>query len=51
MVDRNLWKEWMVFVIKRTGSARKLSAELEKAMKEYMDKHSEKEGKEEKALR
>ena len=39
IIDRDLWKEWTIFVIKKTGSARKLSEELEKAIKEYMQKH------------
>jgi len=38
-VDEALWKEWIGFVVKKTGSARKLSEELEKAMREYMRKH------------
>ena len=38
-VDEALWKEWIRFVVKKTGSARKLSEELEKAMREYMRKH------------
>lgn len=39
-VDPELWKEWNMFVIEKTGSARKLSDELEKALKEYMKKKS-----------
>jgi len=39
VIDRDLWKEWTIFVIEKTGSARKLSEELEKAIKEYMQKH------------
>jgi len=38
-IDSDLWKEWTLFVVKKTGSARKLSEELEKALKEYMQKH------------
>ncbi|MEM2045543.1 MAG: hypothetical protein QXO20_05125 [Candidatus Bathyarchaeia archaeon] len=38
-VDSELWKEWTLFVVKKTGSTRKLSEELEKAIKEYMDRH------------
>ncbi|MEM0358026.1 MAG: hypothetical protein QXL77_06610 [Candidatus Bathyarchaeia archaeon] len=38
-IDSELWKEWTIFVIKKTGSARKISEELEKAMKEYMERH------------
>ncbi|MEM0111418.1 MAG: hypothetical protein QXK90_01485 [Candidatus Parvarchaeota archaeon] len=39
MVDSELWKEWTLFVVKKTGSARKLSEELEKTLREYMAKH------------
>jgi len=39
MVDSELWKEWILFVVSKTGSARKLSEELEKAIREYMDRH------------
>lgn len=35
-VDEELWKEWTKFVIDKTGSARKLSEELENALKQYM---------------
>lgn len=41
VVDQDTWKEWTFFVIDRTGTSRKLSIELEKALKEYMDKHTE----------
>ncbi|MEM2982730.1 MAG: hypothetical protein QXH17_06155 [Candidatus Bathyarchaeia archaeon] len=39
MVDDELWKEWTLFVVNKTGSARKLSEEMEKALREYMAKH------------
>lgn len=35
-IDEDLWKEWTKFVIDKTGSARKLSEEIEGALKEYM---------------
>lgn len=35
-VDEEVWKEWTKFVIDKTGSARKLSEELENALKHYM---------------
>jgi hypothetical protein len=41
VVDENTWKEWTFFVIGKTGSSRKLSIELENALKEYMAKHGE----------
>jgi len=41
-VDENLWREWISFVVNKTGSARKISEELEKAIREYMKRHSNK---------
>jgi hypothetical protein len=41
-IDKDVWKEWTKFVIDKTGSARKLSAEVETAIMEYMKKHKEK---------
>jgi hypothetical protein len=35
-VDEDLWTKWTMFVIRKTGSSRKLSEELENALKEYM---------------
>ena len=35
-VDEELWKQWTMFVIEKTGSARKLSEEIEKAIRQYM---------------
>jgi hypothetical protein len=37
-VDEKLWKEWTMFVVNKTGSARKLSDEIENAIKAYMKK-------------
>jgi hypothetical protein len=37
-IDEKLWKEWTMFVINTTGSARKLSEEIENALKSYMIK-------------
>lgn len=39
IVDQELWKKWILFVVNRKGSARKLSQELEEALKEYMRNH------------
>jgi metal-responsive CopG/Arc/MetJ family transcriptional regulator len=39
-IDEELWKEWTKFVIDKTGSARKLSEEIENALKKYMGKTS-----------
>jgi hypothetical protein len=35
-IDEDLWKDWTMFVVKKTGSARKLSDEIENALKQYM---------------
>jgi hypothetical protein len=37
-IDEELWKEWTMFVVNKTGSSRKLSDELENALKEFMKK-------------
>jgi len=38
-VDPKIWQEWVKFVVDRTGSSRRVSEELEKAIKEYMRRH------------
>jgi hypothetical protein len=38
-IDDRVWKDWMKFVIDKTGSVRRLSEEMEKALREYMEKH------------
>lgn len=38
-IDDMLWRTWAKFVIDKTGSSRKTSEMLEKAMGEYMEKH------------
>jgi hypothetical protein len=35
-IDEDFWKEWTKFVIDETGSARKISEEVEKALRLYM---------------
>lgn len=40
-VDDKLWREWIKFVVDKTGSARKVSEQLEEAIKEYMQKYKE----------
>lgn len=37
-IDEKLWKDWTMFVINKTGSARKLSEEVENALRKYMKK-------------
>jgi len=38
-IDPKIWQEWVKFVIDKTGSTRRIGEELEKAIKEYMQKH------------
>jgi hypothetical protein len=38
-IDKDTWIDWIKFVVNKTGSARKVSEELEKAIQEYMKKH------------
>lgn len=40
-VDDKLWREWISFVVSKTGSARKISEETENAIREYMRRHKE----------
>ena len=39
VVNPKIWQEWVKFVIDKTGSSRKVSEELENAIREYMKKH------------
>ena len=39
-IDDRVWKDWMKFVIDKTGSVRKLSEEMESALREYMKSHA-----------
>lgn len=38
-MEPELWRDWVHFVLDKTGSARKASEELQIAMREYMAKH------------
>ena len=44
-IDDKLWRTWTKFVIDEEGSARKTSAVLEKALKEYMEKRRDRDRK------
>jgi len=35
-IEKDLWTDWIQFVVARTGSARKLSEEIERALRYYM---------------
>jgi len=37
-IDEKLWSEWLIFVIKKYGTGRKVSEALEDAIREYMTK-------------
>ena len=41
-VDQDVWMKWNHFVIDKTGSSRRVSQELEKALLEYIEKHRQK---------
>jgi hypothetical protein len=41
-IDDRVWKDWMKFVIEKTGSVRKLSEEMENALREYMKRNGAK---------
>ncbi len=37
-IDEKLWHEWLVFVVKKYGTSRKVSEALADAIKQYMEK-------------
>ena len=39
VVDKKLWKRFLTYVVGKHGAAKKASAEVEAAIKEYLDKH------------
>jgi len=41
-IEKDLWTKWIQFVVKKTGSARKLSEEIEKALNYYMARSTKK---------
>lgn len=40
-IDKETWVSWIKFVVNKTGSARKVSEELEVALREYMKNHKD----------
>ena len=38
-IDDKLWQEWLVYVVKKTGSSRKVSDYTVEALVEYMKNH------------
>jgi hypothetical protein len=39
LVDDLLWKRFLSYVVKKHGTAKKASVEVENAVKEYLDRH------------
>ena len=40
VVDKKLWKDFLSFVVKKHGTTRKTSVEIESAISEYLNHHS-----------
>jgi len=38
LVDEDLWKEFVTFVLKKHGTSKRTSEEIENAMREYLKK-------------
>jgi len=39
LVDEKLWKSFLSFIVKKHGTTKKTSAEIEIALKEYLNNH------------
>jgi len=39
LVDEKLWKSFLSFIVKKHGTTKKTSAEIETALKEYLNNH------------
>jgi len=39
VVDKKLWKDFLSFVVKKHGTTRKTSVEIESAIREYLNHH------------
>lgn len=39
VVDKKLWKRFLTYIVKKYGTAKKASVEVEAAVREYLDKH------------
>lgn len=50
-IDEQTWKEWLMFVIEKHGSRRRVSEETAKALKEYMQRHAKEKKPEESDLK
>lgn len=40
-INGQVWEDFLVFVVRKTGSSRKVSKILAEALKEYMKNHSD----------
>jgi len=40
VVEKKLWKDFLSFVVKKHGTTRKTSVEIESAIREYLNHHS-----------
>jgi len=40
VVEKELWKDFLSFVVKKHGTTRKTSVEIESAIREYLNHHS-----------
>jgi len=39
VVEKKLWKDFLSFVVKKHGTTRKTSVEIESAIREYLNQH------------
>jgi len=39
LIDDQLWKRFLSFVVEKHGAAKKVSVEMEVAIKEYLERH------------
>ena len=39
VIDKQLWKHFLSYVVNKHGGARKVSTEVEEAIREYLEKH------------
>jgi len=45
-ISEDVWKKWIIFIVKKTGSLKASSRYIEKAILEYMERHGGKNGNE-----
>lgn len=42
VVDDDLWKRFLSYIVKKHGTAKKASVEVENAVREYLNRHEKK---------